>query len=118
MSVFSSSVCPFWVACLADSAFLRLKIVVVCCNAAVAWGSTKQNCVAQSSCEAEIIALSEAAKDMIYFRKLFGGIDKLFTPEPSPLATDNMAARDLPTTRSTTPAPSTWSGATSTSATW
>ncbi len=69
--------------------------IIMFSNAAVAWGSTKQNCVAQSSCEAEIIALSEAAKDMIYFRKLFGGIDKLFTPEPSPLATDNMAARDL-----------------------
>ena len=27
-------------------------------NAAVAWGSTKQNCVAQSSCEAEIASPS------------------------------------------------------------
>jgi hypothetical protein len=32
---------------------------------------------------------------MIYFRKLFGGIDKFFTHESSALATDNMAARDL-----------------------
>jgi hypothetical protein len=29
VSAFSFPVCPFWVACLADSAFLRLKIVVV-----------------------------------------------------------------------------------------
>ena len=31
---------------------------------------------------------------MIYFRKLFGGIDKLFTAEPSALATDDMSAHD------------------------
>ena len=34
-------------------------------NVPLVWGSRKQNCVALSSCEAEIIALSEAAKDMV-----------------------------------------------------
>ena len=62
---------------------------------AVNWGSIKQNCVALSSCESEIIALSEAAKDMIYFRKLFKGIDSELVHGPSDLSSDNMAARDL-----------------------
>jgi hypothetical protein len=62
---------------------------------AVTWGSTKQNCVALSSCESEIIALSEAAKDMVYFRKLFKGIDAAIVPGPTNLSSDNMAARDL-----------------------
>jgi hypothetical protein len=64
-------------------------------GSAIAWGSNKQNCVAQSSCESEIIALSEAAKDMVYFRKLFKGIDASLVPGPTDLATDNTAARDL-----------------------
>jgi hypothetical protein len=69
--------------------------VVMFNGAAIDWGSRKQTCVAQSSCEAEIIALSEAAKDMVYFRKLLGGLDRLLVPGPSPLSTDNQAARDL-----------------------
>ena len=64
-------------------------------GSAIDWGSKKQTCVALSSCEAEIIALSEAAKDMVYFRKLLGGIDKLLVRGPSPVGTDNQAARDL-----------------------
>ena len=34
--------------------------------AAVSWGSKKQSSVALSSCEAEIMALSEAAKEAVY----------------------------------------------------
>ena len=64
-------------------------------SCALAWGSRKQNCVALSSCEAEIIALSEAAKDMVYFRKFLRGIDESYVQGPSDLSTDNQAARDL-----------------------
>ena len=64
-------------------------------GAAIAWGSRKQDCIALSSCEAEIIALSEAAKDMVYFRKLISGLDSSHVSKPSQLRTDNMAARDL-----------------------
>ena len=64
-------------------------------DAALAWGSSKQKCVALSSCEAEIIALSEAAKDMVYFRKLIRGVDSNAIAGPSELSTDNQAARDL-----------------------
>jgi len=64
-------------------------------NATISWGSAKQSCVSLSSCEAEIVALSEAAKDMIFFRKLIRGIDKHTISGPSDLFTDNMAARHL-----------------------
>ena len=39
-------------------------------KAAIAWGSKKQPCVALSSCEAEIIAASEAAKEVTYLKEL------------------------------------------------
>ena len=50
--------------------------------------------VALSTCEAEIIALSEAAKDVVYLRKLVAGLG---APEPSPtsLSTDSQSARDV-----------------------
>ena len=63
-------------------------------GAAIAWDSKKQDCVALSTCEAEIIALSEASKDMVYFRKLVTGIDPSAISGPSDLATDNKGAQD------------------------
>jgi hypothetical protein len=62
---------------------------------AVLWGSRKQHCVALSSCEAEIVALSEATKDVVYVRKLLRGIDDSHVSGPSDLYTDNMGARSL-----------------------
>ena len=64
-------------------------------NAPLVWGSRKQNCVALSSCEAEIIALSEAAKDMVYLRKFVSGLTGKQLKESSVLRTDNKAARDF-----------------------
>ena len=63
-------------------------------SAALSWGSKKQKCVALSTCEAKIIALSEAAKDVVYLRKLTRG---LRAPEPGPsmLSTDSQSARDV-----------------------
>jgi hypothetical protein len=63
-------------------------------GAAISWGSKKQDCVALSTCEAEIIALSEASKDMVYFRKMISGIDPSAVTEPPDLATDNKGAQD------------------------
>eukprot|EP00965_Chrysotila_dentata_P164279 5424651-Pleurochrysis_carterae.AAC.1 len=40
-------------------------------QAAISWSSKKQPSVALSSCEAEIIAASEATKEAIYLRSLF-----------------------------------------------
>ena len=63
-------------------------------SAALSWGSRKQKCIALSTCEAEIIALSEAAKDVVYLRKLVRGLN---APEPDPtkLSTDSQSARDV-----------------------
>ena len=62
-------------------------------NAALSWGSKKQNCIALSTCEAELIALSEAAKDVVYLRKLVAGLGEAESG-PTPLASDSKAARD------------------------
>ena len=68
--------------------------VVLWQMAALSWGSRKQKSIALSSCEAEIIALSEAAKDMVYLRKLVSGLGESETG-PSSLATDSQSARDV-----------------------
>ena len=63
-------------------------------GAAIHWGSRKQKCIALSTCEAEIIALSEAAKDVVYLRKLVRGLGDA-EPGPTRLSTDSKAARDV-----------------------
>jgi hypothetical protein len=69
--------------------------VVMWGNAALSWGSRKQKCVALSSCEAELIALSEATKDVVYSRKFVAGLDKTAVRGPTDLRTDNTAARHV-----------------------
>ena len=69
--------------------------VVMWGNAALSWGSRKQKCVALSSCEAELIALSEATKDVVYTRKFVTGLDKSAVSGPTDLRTDNTAARHV-----------------------
>ncbi len=49
--------------------------------------------MALSSCEAKIIALSEAAKDVVYLRRLVAGLGAA-EPGPTSLATDSQSARD------------------------
>jgi hypothetical protein len=68
--------------------------VVLFQAAAISYGSKKQKSVALSSCEAEIVAASQATQDVVYMRRLLSelGVD---VPEPTPLAVDNKAARDL-----------------------
>ena len=64
-------------------------------GAAVSWTSKRQATIALSSCEAEIMAASEAAKETIYldgFLKELNLINLRKTPE---LFVDNSAARDL-----------------------
>ncbi len=55
-------------------------------SAAISWGSRGQNCVALSTCEAEIIALSEATKDVVYHRKLVAGTAPAAHASPHPRA--------------------------------
>ena len=68
--------------------------VILWQSAALSWGSRQQKSIALSSCEAEIIALSEAAKDVIYLRKLIGGVDSP-AAGATILATDSQSARDV-----------------------
>ena len=59
-------------------------------KAAICWGSKKQTSVALSSCEAELMAGSEAAKEAVYLRRYqeeFGYMD----PLPTRLSMDNQA---------------------------
>jgi hypothetical protein len=62
--------------------------------AAISWGSKKQKSVALSSCEAEIMALSEAAKEGVYLDRFLADLG---CPGRSlmELKSDNVAARDL-----------------------
>ena len=64
-------------------------------GAPLCWGSRKQKSIALSSCESEIIALSEAAKDLVYLRKFVRGLVPNMENKPTVLSTDNKAARDL-----------------------
>ena len=64
------------------------------CEAALSWASRTQHSIALSSCEAEIVALSEAAKDVVYFRRFLRGLNPLYISGPTSLATDNKGARD------------------------
>ena len=63
-------------------------------GAAISWNSSKQPCVALSSCEAEIIAASDAAKEGKFWGSFLEETGFPLT-EPLEIAVDNTAARDL-----------------------
>ena len=63
-------------------------------NGIVSWCSRKQKTVADSSCYAEYIALSDAAREAIFLRMLLEGIGFL-NREPSRIFCDNDAAVSL-----------------------
>ena len=63
-------------------------------RAAVSWSSKKQASVALSSCEAEIVAASEAAKEATYLRRFLSELG-VGCPDPTALSMDNQAGRDL-----------------------
>ena len=63
-------------------------------KAAISWGSKKQNSVALSSCEAEIMAASEAAKEAVYLDRLLDELGFKLDSQPIQLALDNKAAID------------------------
>ena len=63
-------------------------------RATISWGSKRQTSVALSSCEAEIMAASEAAKEAVYLDRF---LSELGEPRagPIPLHVDNTGARNL-----------------------
>ncbi len=65
-------------------------------RAVVTWGSKKQQSIALSSCEAEIMAMSEACKDSLYLDTFLGELDlKVEGDAPPVLYGDNRGANDL-----------------------
>ena len=63
-------------------------------QAAVSWGSKKQKSVSLSSCEAEITAASDAARESVYVRNLSRELG-LHDNEPVDLHMDNKSAIDV-----------------------
>eukprot|EP00965_Chrysotila_dentata_P240813 6203928-Pleurochrysis_carterae.AAC.1 len=63
-------------------------------RAAITWSSKKQPTVALSSCEAEIIAASEAAKEATYLHALMKELGEN-VDDATPLHLDNKSAIDL-----------------------
>ena len=63
-------------------------------KAAITWGSKKQGSVALSSCEAEIVAASEAAKESVHLNRFLTELN-MHDGSPIAQATDNTGARDL-----------------------
>ena len=65
-------------------------------HAAISWGSKKQKSVALSSCEAEIVAASEASKEAVHLSALCSELG-LGLPEGQPmdLFVDNKSAIDV-----------------------
>jgi hypothetical protein len=63
-------------------------------SAAISYGSLKQTSVALSSCEAEIMAASEAAKEGKFLSGFLAELDEQLS-SPLEIGVDNQAARDL-----------------------
>ncbi len=78
--------------------------VFVMAEGAISWKSKKQGCVAQSSCEAEYMALFSAVKEAIWLSKIFGLTQPQPTAAPILIFVDNkgaikMCKNDTPSTR-------------------
>ena len=74
--------------------FFSVVYVFTYAQAAISWGCKKQTSIALSSCEAEIVALSETGKEGVYLSRYLA---ELGFPAQSPLqiATDNSGARPV-----------------------
>ena len=58
-------------------------------NGPIDWRSTKQKTVTTSSTEAELLALSHAAKDVIWWKRFFNGIRQLDIDQNFAILCDN-----------------------------
>jgi hypothetical protein len=63
-------------------------------RACVSWGCKKQTSVALSSCEAELMAASESAKEAVYLQEFLSELGEVFDA-PIELAMDNTGGIDL-----------------------
>jgi hypothetical protein len=65
------------------------------CQAAISWGSKRQTSIALSSCEAEIMAASEASKEAVYLAAFLEELGVRPGNEPVTLQCDNQCAIDV-----------------------
>ena len=77
-----------------SSTYSTAGFVFTMCRAAISWASKKEKCVALSSCEAEIVAASEAAKEAVYLESLLTELG-YGSGGPVSLGVDNTGARSL-----------------------
>ncbi|SGZ25833.1 BQ5605_C024g09779 [Microbotryum silenes-dioicae] len=82
-----------WGACVLSSK-LTMGYTFVYAGAAVSWSSRLQSRVADSTCDAEYLALSHAGKEAIFLRQLFGELD-LPSSKPVLIYGDNQGANAL-----------------------
>ena len=68
--------------------------VFIMSKAAISWASKRQPTIALSSCEAEIMAASEAAKEAVHLSRLQDELGFKASKEPMRLHCDNQAAID------------------------
>ena len=63
-------------------------------RASISWGSKRQPVVALSTCESELMAATEAAKEAVHLRRLHAELTFENIPPPMHLHLDNMGAID------------------------
>ena len=78
---------------------VNIGVVVTFGSSPISWQSKKQRTVALSSCEAEYMALAEAAKEIIYIRSLCSAME-MHQQSPTTLFCDNQGAIALMSERS------------------
>ena len=79
-----------WAGCI-DTRQSTSGRVTMMQGAAVMWTSARQRSIALSSAEAEMVAASDAARDVRYIRRLLASIAQPI-PHPTPLYVDNASA--------------------------
>ena len=61
----------------------------------ITWCSRRQRCVALSTCEAELIALNEASKELVWIRRLIKEITGYKTLQPTVVYEDNQGTIEM-----------------------
>lgn len=61
----------------------------------ITWCSKRQRCVALSTCEAELIALNEASKELVWIRRLIKEITGYKTLQPTVVYEDNLGCIEM-----------------------
>lgn len=69
--------------------------VTLCQGGAISWTSRKQQTVANSTTEAEYLALSSVVKEVIWIRKLARELESKLSEEPTTIFSDNKSAIKL-----------------------